>query len=151
LAYQALLTRVHAKLPREPVASRDNFSQTFNGYSHFGGGKRQSIGAGATVPRPLWSPGRASDAAVLCGHGGGINLAGQQITLGRANDALLALNDDYASAHHGRIFPHDAPWLVEDLGSINGTYLRRQKAALPTPVPLGVPIRIGKTVLELRR
>ena len=80
-----------------------------------------------------------------------IDLSDQQITLGRANDATLVLNDDYASSRHARIFPQDGQWIVEDLGSTNGTYLDRQKVTRPTPVPVGVPIRIGKTVLELRR
>lgn len=80
-----------------------------------------------------------------------ISLAEQQITLGRANDATLVLNDDYASSRHARIFPQDGQWIVEDLGSTNGTYLDRQKVIRPTPVPVGAPIRIGKTVLELRR
>ena len=83
--------------------------------------------------------------------GTSLDLASQQITLGRANDATLVLNDDYASSRHARIFPQDGQWIVEDLGSTNGTYLDRQKVTRPTPVPLGVPIRIGKTVLELRR
>ena len=48
-------------------------------------------------------------------------------------------------------FPQNGQWIVEDLGSTNGTYLDRQKVTQPTPVPAGVPIRIGKTVLELRR
>ena len=80
-----------------------------------------------------------------------LDLAQQQITLGRANDATLVLNDDYASSRHARIFPQDGQWIVEDLGSTNGTYLDRQKVTRPMPVPVGVPIRIGKTVLELRR
>jgi pSer/pThr/pTyr-binding forkhead associated (FHA) protein len=80
-----------------------------------------------------------------------INLTDQQITMGRANDATLVLNDDYASSRHARIFPQDGQWIVEDLGSTNGTYLDRQKVTRPTPVLVGVPIRIGKTVLELRR
>ena len=83
--------------------------------------------------------------------GASLDLAQQQITLGRANDATLVLNDDYASSRHARIFPQDGQWIVEDLGSTNGTYLDRQKVTRPMPVPLGVPIRIGKTVLELRR
>jgi pSer/pThr/pTyr-binding forkhead associated (FHA) protein len=83
--------------------------------------------------------------------GTSLDLAQQQITLGRANDATLVLNDDYASSRHARIYPQDGQWIVEDLGSTNGTYLDRQKVTRPTPVPLGVPIRIGKTVLELRR
>jgi pSer/pThr/pTyr-binding forkhead associated (FHA) protein len=80
-----------------------------------------------------------------------IDLAEQQITMGRADDATLVLNDDYASSRHARLFPQDGQWIVEDLGSTNGTYLDRQKVSRPTPVPVGVPIRIGKTVLELRR
>jgi pSer/pThr/pTyr-binding forkhead associated (FHA) protein len=80
-----------------------------------------------------------------------IELADQQITVGRADDATLVLNDDYASTRHARLFPQDGQWIVEDLGSTNGTYLDRQKVTQPTPVQVGVPIRIGKTVLELRK
>jgi hypothetical protein len=83
--------------------------------------------------------------------GTSLGLSDQQITVGRANDATLVLNDDYASSRHARLYPQDGQWVVEDLGSTNGTYLDRQKVTQPTPVPVGVPIRIGKTVLELRR
>ena len=103
-------------------------------------------------PRPN---GRGTPRFLVVTEGGlsgvSIDLSDQQITLGRANDATLVLNDDYASSRHARIFPQDGQWIVEDLGSTNGTYLDRQKVTRPTPVPLGVPIRIGKTVLELRR
>jgi hypothetical protein len=105
-------------------------------------------------PRPA-RPGRGTPRFLVVTEGGlsgmSIDLTDQQITMGRANDATLALNDDYASSYHARIFPQDGQWLVEDLGSTNGTYLDRQKVIRPTPVPIGVPIRIGKTVLELRR
>jgi hypothetical protein len=104
--------------------------------------------------RPV-RPGRGSPRILVVTAGAlkgtSLDLAQQQITLGRANDATLVLNDDYASSRHARIFPQDGQWIVEDLGSTNGTYLDRQKVTRPTPVPLGVPIRIGKTVLELRR
>ena len=83
--------------------------------------------------------------------GTSIGLTDQQITIGRAGDATLVLSDDYASSRHARLFPQNGQWVVEDLGSTNGTYLDRQKVTQPTPVPAGVPIRIGKTVLELRR
>jgi Inner membrane component of T3SS, cytoplasmic domain len=100
-------------------------------------------------------PGRGSPRFLVVTAGAlkgtSLDLSQQQITLGRANDATLVLNDDYASSRHARIFPQDGQWIVEDLGSTNGTYLDRQKVTRPTPVPLGVPIRIGKTVLELRR
>jgi pSer/pThr/pTyr-binding forkhead associated (FHA) protein len=60
------------------------------------------------------------------------------------------LDDDYASTRHARIAPQGDDWYVEDLGSTNGTYLDRAKVTGPTRVPLGVPVRIGKTVIELR-
>ena len=71
-----------------------------------------------------------------------LNLDGQQITIGRANDATLVLTDDYASTRHARLFPQDGQWIVEDLGSTNGTYLDRQKVTQPVAVPVGVPIRL---------
>ncbi|MDP9240315.1 MAG: FHA domain-containing protein [Actinomycetota bacterium] len=79
-----------------------------------------------------------------------ISLGDLPITIGRANDSTLIITDDYASSKHARISPRDGQWLVEDMGSTNGTYLDRAKVVGPTPVPLGAPIRIGKTVLELR-
>jgi hypothetical protein len=105
-------------------------------------------------PKPV-RPGRGVPRFLVVTEGAlagvSVDLTDQQITMGRANDATLVLNDDYASTHHARIFPQDGQWIVEDLGSTNGTYLDRQKVIRPTPVPVGVPIRIGKTVLELRR
>ena len=105
-------------------------------------------GMGTTLTALLWSDGHAA----VCHIGdsrGYLLREGElyQIT----HDHTLVLNDDYASSRHARIFPQDGQWIVEDLGSTNGTYLDRQKVTRPTPVPLGVPIRIGKTVLELRR
>ena len=100
--------------------------------------------AGRSAPQQL-----LVTAGVLAGTS--LGLTDQQITIGRANDATLVLNDDYASTRHARLFPQDGQWIVEDLGSTNGTYLDRQKVTQPTPVPVGVPIRIGKTVLELRK
>jgi pSer/pThr/pTyr-binding forkhead associated (FHA) protein len=120
--------------------------------------RRARSRAPAQAPRPPQRAARSTRGAprYLIVTGGAlsgmtIDLTDQQITMGRANDATLVLNDDYASSRHARIFPQDGQWLVEDLGSTNGTYLDRQKVTQPTPVPVGVPVRIGKTVLELRR
>jgi pSer/pThr/pTyr-binding forkhead associated (FHA) protein len=80
-----------------------------------------------------------------------IRLGESPVTLGRADDSTLVLTDDYASSRHARLVPGDGSWTLEDLGSTNGTYLGGSKVTRPTPVPVGQPIRIGKTVLELRR
>jgi hypothetical protein len=79
-----------------------------------------------------------------------IALSDNPVMIGRANDSTLVLTDDYASSRHARLTPRDGDWYLEDLGSTNGTYLDRTKVTGPIHVPPGIPIRIGKTVLELR-
>jgi pSer/pThr/pTyr-binding forkhead associated (FHA) protein len=83
--------------------------------------------------------------------GTSLRLGEVPVTIGRAQDSTLVLDDDYASGRHARLFPQEGRWFVEDLGSTNGTYLDRQKVTAPLPVPLGVPVRVGKTVVELRK
>ncbi len=126
----------------------------------FGTGR---VGRAAAAPAPAAPTGRQ-------GRGGGrrsqarklvvtegalagttVTLGQAPITLGRSDDSTLVLTDDYASSRHARLVPGEDAWLVEDLGSTNGTYLGPTKVSRPTPVPLGQPIRIGKTVLELRK
>lgn len=79
-----------------------------------------------------------------------LDLAAGPILLGRAQEATLVLEDDYASGRHARLFPQGSRWFIEDLGSTNGTYLADAQLTRALPVELGVPIRIGKTVIELR-
>jgi pSer/pThr/pTyr-binding forkhead associated (FHA) protein len=83
--------------------------------------------------------------------GQSIDLDDAPVTIGRAPESTLVLTDDYASSQHARLVPRDGQWFVEDLGSTNGTYLDKEKVTRPTPVPPGAKVRIGKTVLELRR
>ena len=80
-----------------------------------------------------------------------LELSDAPVTIGRAPESTLVLTDDYASTHHARLVPRDGQWLIEDLGSTNGTYLDKAKVTRPTPVPPGAKVRIGKTVLELRK
>ena len=113
----------------------------------------------AAAPRAAAAPppaGRRSAARKLVVTEGAlagtsIRLGETPVTLGRADDSTLVLTDDYASNRHARLVPGDGAWMVEDLGSTNGTYLGGTKVSRPTPVPLGAQIRIGKTVLELRK
>jgi len=79
-----------------------------------------------------------------------ITLGSQPVLIGRADDSTLVLTDDYASERHARLSPRDADWYVEDLGSTNGTYLDRAKVTTAVRVPIGTPVHIGKTVIELR-
>jgi pSer/pThr/pTyr-binding forkhead associated (FHA) protein len=80
-----------------------------------------------------------------------IPLGTAQITLGRAPDSTLVIDDDYASSRHARLYPGEDGWIVEDLGSTNGTWIDRTRITSPTVLPPGVPLRIGRTTLQLQR
>jgi hypothetical protein len=73
------------------------------------------------------------------------------ILIGRAPECTLVLEDDYSSNRHARFVLNQGVWMIEDLGSTNGTFLGRSRVETPTVVEPGVPVRIGRTVLELRR
>ncbi|MGI8614689.1 MAG: FHA domain-containing protein FhaB/FipA [Nocardioidaceae bacterium] len=80
-----------------------------------------------------------------------VPLEAQPIVLGRGADAALRLDDDYVSTLHARIATNGEQWFVEDLGSTNGTFLGSQRVTAPIPIAVGTPVRLGKTVVELRR
>ena len=120
---------------------------------------RPVTGPGRGTPvggRPAKAPkvkGQPRKLVVTAGPLAGTNvtLGTEAVNIGRAEDSTLVLDDNYASTRHARLLLRDGQWYVEDLGSTNGTYLDRTRVTAPMVVPVGVPIRIGKTALELRR
>jgi pSer/pThr/pTyr-binding forkhead associated (FHA) protein len=79
------------------------------------------------------------------------DLAQAPILIGRGPDAAIRLDDDYVSTRHARIGSSGDQWYVEDLGSTNGTYVGSSRISQPTAISLGTQIRIGKSILELRK
>jgi hypothetical protein len=71
--------------------------------------------------------------------------------IGRNPECALVLDDDFASGRHARIYHQDGAWFVEDLGSTNGTFVGSERLTHPVRVEAGSSLRIGKTVVELRR
>jgi pSer/pThr/pTyr-binding forkhead associated (FHA) protein len=106
--------------------------------------KPRGTSRSATTPRKL---------AVVEGElvGTVIPLGSSPITVGRAADSTLVLKDDYASSRHARFFPSDGQWIVEDLGSTNGTWIDRTRITGPTVLRVGAKIRVGRTTLQLQR
>lgn len=79
-----------------------------------------------------------------------IPLDGQPLLIGRAQDAGLVLEDDYASGRHARLFPQGSRWFLEDLGSTNGTFVQGDQLTRTMAIDPGTSVRIGKTVMELK-
>jgi len=81
---------------------------------------------------------------------GAHKLAGS-MKVGRAPECEIRPEDDFLSQFHARLFSKDGLWYVEDLGSTNGTLLDGQKVSGPVEVRAGDEVRLGRTVLQLRR
>ncbi len=73
-----------------------------------------------------------------------------EASIGRAAGCQITLDDTYSSQIHARVFTRDDQWLVEDLGSTNGTWLNRHKVSGPMVLQRGDRLQIGNTVMELR-
>ena len=79
------------------------------------------------------------------------DLADAPLLIGRGSDAAIRLDDDYVSTRHARVAASGDQWFVEDLGSTNGTYIGTVRITQPTTITMGTQVRIGKTILELRK
>lgn len=76
---------------------------------------------------------------------------GSELIVGRAEKCQVVLDDTYVSQVHARIFSKGESYMLEDLGSTNGTYLNRQKVTAPVELQRGDRVKIGRTVLEMRK
>ena len=74
-----------------------------------------------------------------------------ELILGRGEKCHVVLDDTYVSTVHARVFPKGESIFVEDLGSTNGTYLNRKRVGNAMEVQRGDHVKIGKTVLEMRK
>ena len=98
---------------------------------------------------------RGSPSHVIVTEGSNVGeraeLAQAPILIGRGTDAQIRLDDDYVSTRHARIAASGDQWFVEDLGSTNGTYIGTVRITQPTTITLGTQVRVGKTIIELRK
>jgi pSer/pThr/pTyr-binding forkhead associated (FHA) protein len=67
-----------------------------------------------------------------------------EITAGRHVDSGIFLDDVTVSRHHARFVRAGRGYSVQDLGSLNGTYVNRKLVEAPTPLRTGDDVQIGK-------
>ncbi len=118
-----------------------------------GGGRGRGRGKAKQPKAPPKRRGSPSHALVVEGSNAGAKASLDQapILIGRGTDAAIRLDDDYVSTRHARIVASGDQWFVEDLGSTNGTYVGSSRITEPTALVLGTQVRIGKTIIELRK
>src|SRR5579875_3463291 len=81
--------------------------------------------------------------AALKGPFGPVPLGSSVITIGRAPDNQLALQDPQASSHHAEIHPAGPAYSITDRGSTNGTFVNEQRIAPQMPHILNMGDRTG--------
>lgn len=79
-----------------------------------------------------------------------IPLGSAPVLIGRAATCTVVIEDDYCSSRHCRIYPDGGQWMIEDLGSTNGTFLDNQRVDGPVPFRAGDRLALGTTAIELR-
>lgn len=121
-------------------------------------GARRASRQRSAAPTPARAPARKSKkaptrATVVEGDAnkGKTFQLGSELVIGRSDKCQLVLEDTYVSQMHARLFPKGEGIMLEDLGSTNGTYLNRQRITSTTEVQRGDRVKIGKTVLEMRK
>jgi pSer/pThr/pTyr-binding forkhead associated (FHA) protein len=128
-------------------------------------GARPAPAQRAARPAPVATPAPVAPTPVAATSSGTIParlvvaapaaLAGQtflvegETTIGRGAGCAVAIDDAHVSKLHARVYPQDGGWLVEDLGSTNGTSLNGTLITAPVPIMVGGQISIGEIVLEL--
>ena len=123
------------------------------------GGRKRGATTKVRSPAPASTAkpskgGRSPTQVVVHDAGGGKPLTiklRETAEIGRGDRCAIRLQDTYVSQVHARLYAKDGAWYAEDLGSTNGTFLNDRRVDAPVEVHAGDVLKIGKTVLELRR
>jgi pSer/pThr/pTyr-binding forkhead associated (FHA) protein len=70
-------------------------------------------------------------------------------TLGRAEGNDIVLGDTFASGQHARLGWNGKGWVLEDMGSTNGTYVNGQQVHRTVAIKPGDIIELGRVKVKL--
>jgi len=72
-----------------------------------------------------------------------------EITIGRKTTNNLILDDQYVSGNHARIFLKNTDYIIEDLGSTNGTIINDKRLEGKAILKVGDEIQIGSALFKV--
>jgi len=106
----------------------------------------------AAAPRPAPVPAGGALVVVAPAELAGRRheLGAAELTVGRGGGCSVVLDDTYVSQLHARLYLADGRWMVEDLGSTNGTWLNGERVGGVRPVGRGDHLALGGVVLEMQ-
>jgi len=68
-----------------------------------------------------------------------------EITIGRSPRNNIRIDDDAASYFHAKIFADNGSFLLEDMGSTNGTFVNGEMVKEPLQLQSGFQVTIGRS------
>lgn len=74
-------------------------------------------------------------------------LEGDQLTIGRDASNAVAINDPEVSRKHARLSFQGGKYVLEDLGSTNGTFVNGQRLAGPIVLKAGDVVSLGEQIV----
>lgn len=133
-----VVAELRSALDEDPKQAQ--FLRTVHGVGYAFCGEAKAAG-----PVPSAGPGPASSyRLVLEDHE--VALRPGENLLGRVEDGAAWIESPTVSRRHARILIEGEQAILEDLGSKNGTFLRGERIAGPTPLRDGDVIRLGARV-----
>jgi len=72
-----------------------------------------------------------------------------EISIGRKADNLLILGDKYVSSEHARIYRKNTDYILQDLGSTNGTLINKKRVKDRVGIKKGDEIKIGTSIFKV--
>jgi pSer/pThr/pTyr-binding forkhead associated (FHA) protein len=72
-----------------------------------------------------------------------------QTNIGRGPTNTIQIPDSFISAENSRLWYHNGTWYVQDMGSVNGTYVNNQPAVEALPARVGDILRVGYIQFKL--
>ena len=79
--------------------------------------------------------------------GAAFTLEGDQITIGRDSTNEIVINDAEVSRRHARLTFQGGKYVLEDLGSTNGTFVNGQRLAGPRVLKSGEVVSFGEQIV----
>jgi hypothetical protein len=79
--------------------------------------------------------------------GAAFTLEGDQLTIGRDSTNEIVINDAEVSRRHARLTFQGGKYVLEDLGSTNGTFVNGQRLAGPRVLKAGEVVSFGEQIV----
>jgi hypothetical protein len=95
--------------------------------------------------KPMWAPDDHPRLVVVSGRSQGSSyLVRGRSLIGRHDACEIVLDDVSVSRRHATLLPSDVGLLVDDLDSVNGTYLNGDRIDAPTEATNGDTLLVGR-------